>query len=230
MKNSKSIVNVQIGNSILKCIIPKSNEEGLNNYTKKDLKDFGMLFHFPSKDIRLISDIMKFPIRVLIIENYKLKDIIDLEEDSFLDAVGIYAIELNTDNPILNKIKLDDYVNIKYNNDMPTLKVKVGNKIKTYKVGGEPFKYDVPSYENGSNIELSKDIPRMFLLDENGSVQMTMNGRERIFSQDDTKLLMSFIKKEESDKTFIELGKVVAGIVKKHATQPKETVDRPNNK
>ena len=197
MKNSKKLVNITINNIRYDCVIPKSSKEGLSLYNKLELQDKCMLFSFPSKEVNITTKDMKFPITVVVVDNYKVKNIINLPPNNILETEGRYALEFSSKPPNIN---IGDKV------DLNPDKVKV--RVANY-------------FNNGGLI----NQVNTFLLDDEGNVQMIMEGKERIFSRIDTNKIMKFLDKKPNIKNMIELGKIVATIVETHSKQKQEYVE-----
>lgn len=87
--------------------------------------------------------------------------------------------------------------------------------------------------EVGDELELPDDDStnkndKMFVLDENGNVQMTLDGGERIFSRKNTKTLLKMANrayKSNKDADFKSLGKKVFEYLEIQDSKPEEYVD-----
>jgi len=203
MKNKSRLTAVTIGDKEYTCIIPQSSKEGLLNYNKGELGEYGMLFSFPSRDVTITSHGMKFPINIVIIQDYKIKDIIYLTPNNILETEGQYAVEFDSIADI-SSIKKGDTAKI-LNSMGDTVKVRV--RLPKHEAGGQPHYQDT------------------FLLDEKGHVQMILHGKERIFSREHTNKIMNLVSKKPTIENLMKLGQLVANIVKIHSEQKQEYVE-----
>lgn len=124
--------------------------------------------------------------------------------------------------------KPNDETPITCYNAMYVLEVNDNNDIFV----GDDVDFDLDSEFEG-NIDIDADENEMVLLDDDGNVQMRMEGNERVFSRKHTKVLIRKVKackkwekrnKEKFDRYIEALGRYLFYVVDKQNHQKKEYV------
>lgn len=206
----------------LNCIIPISQKEGFNNYTKVP-KNIGMLFYFPSRDISITTKDMNEGLYLISIDEYKVKEILKVDKGvDLIELEGRYLIEVSLDNPIVDKIKKGYKVKF-------ISKQKMKNSNKKYRIvdsKGQKINSNIDYLKFGGaeRTEATMKNYISFLLDENSTAQMRLEGDERIFSRKHTKQLINLIKKPKTKSNIYKLGELVKDIINIHSTQKKQYV------
>lgn len=183
--------------------VPETEDEyktGLSKHKSLD-EDEGMLFCYDSPQ-RLLTYTMRDTILDL--------DIIFIDEEGVV--ISVHRAKGNSSKPIQER-----YAQF-------VLELPMGSGVKP---GFEMDELDEDFTEEEKDFAKQN---KMLVLDENGDVQMKLEGGERIVSRIETRKLIKQALKAyrlDSDEEYIKLGKLVFKILKKQDSREPEYVDKP---
>lgn len=175
----------------------EEKERGLQNVTELP-EDTGMLFVYDSPED--VSFWMKDVIIPL--------DIIFINED--WEVISVITGTPNDETPL-------DEVNVQY-----VLELNSGSEVKK---GDDVDLSQLDEEGLDEEEEDEEESPGMEVLAPDGSVQMELEGGERIFSRIHTRRMISLAKrakKSKAEKDYIQLGKKVFEFIEKQNTQKQE--------
>lgn len=199
------MITIEIGDREYKVREAKTEEErkqGLKGIESLP-EDEGMLFYMPDKKSQVVFTMedMKFPLDIIFIN----------QDDEVFDVA--YNVPIDTEAVISDEDALpnqDDYV--KYVLEVnPNSGIQVGDEL------------DIDDSEDNSTI-------KMQVLAPDGSIQMLLEGGERICSRKNTRVLIRKAKKaykSKSDRDYKALGKYMFKVLKGQDTREPEYVDAP---
>lgn len=194
---------IEISDKIYSVLVPETSEEfkiGLSKH--KQLKeDEGMLFCYDEPQ-KILSFTMT--------ETEIPLDIIFIDEEG--EVISVHSVQAKDPNPIKERyaqfvleVPIDS--GIQPGDDIEELSEDFTEEEKTF------------AKEN-----------KMLVLDENGDVQMRLEGGERIVSRIETrKLIKQALRayKTDSDQEYIKLGRIIFRIIKKQDNREPEYVEKP---
>lgn len=194
---------IEISDKIYSVLVPETSEEfkiGLSKH--KQLKeDEGMLFCYDEPQ-KILSFTMA--------ETEIPLDIIFIDEEG--EVISVHSVQAKDPNPI--KERYAQFV----------LEVPIDSGIQP----GDDIEESSEDFtEEEKNFAKEN---KMLVLDENGDVQMRLEGGERIVSRIETrKLIKQALKayKTDSDQEYIKLGRMIFRIIKKQDNREPEYVERP---
>lgn len=194
---------IEISDKIYSVLVPETSEEfkiGLSKH-KQLKKDEGMLFCYDEPQ-KILSFTMT--------ETEIPLDIIFINEEG--EVISVHSVQAKDPNPIKERyaqfvleVPIDS--GIQPGDDIEELSEDFTEEEKTF------------AKEN-----------KMLVLDENGDVQMRLEGGERIVSRIETrKLIKQALRayKTDSDQEYIKLGRIIFRIIKKQDNREPEYVEKP---
>lgn len=182
-------LEIKIGNQTLQVAVAKTEEEkitGLSNIDHLE-KNQGMLFVYeePQEDLWFTMEDTSIDLAII-----------------FINEEGVVT-SVNRCKAFDKKPVLDRYNSQFVLETYPGIDIKVGDELEDYDDEEDTF-----TDEDKQKISRSK----MLVLDENGDVQMKLEGGERIFSRIFTRKVIKQALKaytNEEDSDYIKLGKMV---------------------
>lgn len=194
---------ITINDKIYYVLVPETEQEfkvGLSKHTKLD-DDQGMLFKYDSPQRTVTYTMQDTSIPL---------DIIFIDDEG--EVISVRSVQANSEAPI--KERYVSYV----------LEVLINSGIQPG---------DIMEEVSGEITEEERNYARenkMLVLDENGDVQMLLEGGERIVSRIETrKLIRQALKayKTDSDTEYIKLGRMIFKIFKNQDERKPEYVEKP---
>lgn len=194
---------IEISDKIYYVLVPETDEEfkiGLSKHTEL-AQDEGMLFCYDSPQRSLTFTMAETKIPL---------DIIFIDDDK--EVISVRSVQAEDPNPIKERY-------VQYVLEVPINSgIVVGDTI-------DEFSDDITEEDRNYAKE-----NKMLVLDENGDVQMRLEGGERIVSRIETrKLIKQALKayKTDADSEYIKLGRMIFRIIKKQDNREPEYVERP---
>ncbi|MEG0773647.1 DUF192 domain-containing protein [Clostridium sp.] len=197
---------IEIADKKYKVLIAKTEEErskGLSNVESME-NDEGILFVFPENQGQVIFNTAEMEFDI---------DIIFIDQDD--EVYNIVLGKANSKELIISTPKgLEGQT--KY-----VLEVNSNSGIKI----GDELDRDVDDYIS------EEDIDKMYILGSDGKPQMDLVGGERIFSRENSKVLIKKAKKANKSKNnvdYAKLGKTIFKYMDTQDTNPVEYINAPN--
>lgn len=193
---------IEINDNIYYVLVPETEEEFKIGLSKhtKLAEDEGMLFCYPETQKQLMFTMRETSLDL---------DIIFIDEDG--DVISVHPSKAHQEKMI--KERYAKYV----------LEVPINSGIQ---VGDELSELEDLNEEDREYASKNK----MLVLDENGDVQMKLEGGERIVSRIETrKLIKQALRayRTDSDIEYIKLGKMIFKIFKNQDEREPEYVEKP---